>query len=203
MSDAIVLVPVEPSSAAARSRSHPAAWWGMVMLIITESMIFAALISSDVYIRAATHPWPPPGVAKPELGIISAFTVVLLGSSAPVAFAERSIRKGNIGGLRFGLALGFLMGAAFLGYTLWEFWHSEGGWTDSAYFSLFHTIIGLHAIHVALGLAMSVGVQAKAWTGRVDAHRHMTVRMFGLYWHFVDAVWVVVFTTLYLSVALG
>jgi len=196
----VVATGVPPSPPAARARSRPAAWWGMVMLIVTESMIFAALISSDVFIRASSAHWPPSGTPEPELGTIGVFSVVLLGSSVPVWWSERAIRRGRMAQVRSALGAAFLMGAGFLAYTIWELSHSEGGWTDSAYFSVFHTIVGLHAIHVALGLAMSVGVQAKAWSGRIDAERHMTLRMFAMYWHFVDAIWVVVFTTLYLSV---
>jgi heme/copper-type cytochrome/quinol oxidase subunit 3 len=199
MSD-IVLTVTAPSAPTARGRRHPAAWWGMVMLIVTESMIFAGLISSDLFVRAASKHWPQAGIAPPELRTVSIFTVVLLGSSLPVWWGERGIERGDLRRLRIGLAIGFVMGAVFLGYTMWEFATSDFGWTDNAYASLHDTIVGLHAIHVAIGLAMSIGVQAKAWTGRIDARRHLTVRMFGMYWHFVDAVWVVVFSTLFLSV---
>ena len=115
-------------------------------------------------------------------------------------WAERGILRGDVRRLRIGLAAGFVMGAAFLAFTIYDVVEAEFGWTANAYASLFFTIIGLHAMHVAAGLAMSAGVQAKAATGRIDGDRHMTVRMFAMYWHFVDAVWVVVFTSLYLTV---
>jgi heme/copper-type cytochrome/quinol oxidase subunit 3 len=174
----------------------------MVLLITTESMIFAGLISANFYVRAESKVWPQGQLAKPQLGLIIIFSVILLGSSLPVWWAERGIGRGDLRRLRIGLALGFLMGAAFLAFTVHDVVESEFGWTANAYASLFFTIIGLHALHVAGGLAMSAGVQAKAATGRIDRDRHMTVRMFAMYWHFVDAVWVVVFSSLYLSVAL-
>ncbi len=201
-SDAVVLTVTGASSTRARGRRYPAAWWGMVMLITTESMIFAGLISADLFVRASSKSWPQGGIARPELLEVSIFTVVLLASSIPVWWGERGIIRGDVRRLRLGLGIGFVMGAAFLVYTIVDFATADFGWTANAYASLHDTIIGLHAMHVAIGLAMSLGVQAKAWTGRVDEHRHVTVRMFAMYWHFVDAVWIVVFSTLFLSISL-
>jgi cytochrome c oxidase subunit III len=199
MSD-IAITPVAPTPRSARGRHHPAAWWGMVMLITTESMVFAGLISANFFVRAASKHWPQGGIAAPDLGIIVFFSVILLASSLPVWWAERGIMRGDLRRLRLGLATGFVMGAAFLAFTVHDIVEADFGWTANAYASLFFTIVGLHAIHVAAGLAMSAGVQAKAAKGRIDGERHMTVRMFAMYWHFVDAVWIVVFTSLYLTV---
>jgi heme/copper-type cytochrome/quinol oxidase subunit 3 len=199
MSD-IAITAVSPTPRSARGRHHPAAWWGMVMLITTESMVFAGLISANFYVRSGSKHWPQGGIRSPDLGIIVFFSVILLASSLPVWWAERGILRGDVRRLRLGLATAFLMGAAFLAFTVHDIIGAEFGWTANAYASLFFTIVGLHAMHVAAGLAMSAGVQAKAATGRIDGERHMTVRMFAMYWHFVDAVWVVVFTSLYLTV---
>jgi heme/copper-type cytochrome/quinol oxidase subunit 3 len=202
MSVGIVTQTVGRTAYTARGRQHPAAWWAMVLVIVTESMIFAALLSANFFLRAGAKAWPEGHIAAPELHTVSFFTVVLLGSSAPVWWAERGIDRSDIRRLRLGLAIGWVMGAAFLAFTVLDFVRADFGWTDNAYASIFDIIVGLHAIHVAVGLAMSAGVQAKAWTGRVDGERHVTVRMFSMYWHFVDAVWVAVFSCLYLSVAL-
>jgi heme/copper-type cytochrome/quinol oxidase subunit 3 len=199
MSD-IAITAIPPTPRSARGRHHPAAWWGMVMLITTESMVFAGLISANFFVRAASTHWPQGSIKAPDLGIIILFSVILIASSLPVWWGERGILKGDLRRLRIGLATAFVMGAAFLAFTIHDIVEAEFGWTANAYASLFFTIIGLHAMHVAAGLAMSAGVQAKAASGRIDRDRHMTVRMFGMYWHFVDAVWVVVFTSLYLTV---
>jgi cytochrome c oxidase subunit 3 len=66
---------------------------------------------------------------------------------------------------------------------------------------MFYTIVGLHALHVFVGLCMSVIVQIKAWQGKFSATRHISVEVFSLYWHFVDVVWVFVFASLFLSEA--
>lgn len=182
-------------------RTFPPAVWGMAMLVVTESMIFAALLSAYFFTRAGSPAWPQGGIAPPELVKTSIFTVVLLSSSVPVWWAERGIKAGDVRQLRVGLAIGFVQGAAFLTYTGFDLATGGFGIRDNAYASLFHVIIGLHAIHVAIGLAMNAGVQAKARAGRIDAHRHVTVQISSIYWHFVDVVWVFVFSSLYLSVA--
>jgi heme/copper-type cytochrome/quinol oxidase subunit 3 len=104
--------------------------------------------------------------------------------------------------VKISLLVAFLMGAAFLANTGYDFAHMGFGWRDNAYASLFSVILGLHAIHVLVGLLMSMTVQVKVWTGRVSAENHVTPEVFALYWHFVDGVWILVFGTLFLSVSL-
>lgn len=172
----------------------------MVALIATEATVFAGLLSSYFFTRSVSPIWPPGGIAEPELGLIVPFTAVLLGSSVPVAWAEASIKTGRIGRVRLALAVSFLMGASFLVNQAVEYRHLGFGLRDNAYASLFYVITGLHGLHVLVGLAISVVVQLKAWTGRLDARRHLTLSVFALYWHFVDAVWIFVFGSLYLAV---
>ena len=92
------------------------------------------------------------------------------------------------------------MGAAFLVNQVIEFRELDFGADDNAYASLFIMITGLHGLHVLAGLLISVVVQLKAALGRFDAEHHVTRVVFALYWHFVDVVWIFVFSSLYLSV---
>ncbi len=181
------------------TKGRSIAWWGMAVLIMTEAMIFATLLSSYIYVRAASKEWPLGEIEPPELTIIWLFTAILLGSSGPMFFAERGIRKGNQMRLRLGLALVTLMGLTFFGYLIYEYQELEFGIRENAYASLFYTIIGLHGAHVAGGLLMIAMLQIKAWMGKFSAERHETVAVIGMYWHFVDVVWIFVFSTLYLS----
>ena len=130
------------------------------------------------------------------------FSFVLWGSSIPIFYAEASIRRGSQRGLRVGLAISGVMGLAFLAYTAKDFNDLTFGWRDNAYGSIFYTIVGLHALHVVIGLGMNALVEIKAWQGKFTATRHTTAEVFSLYWHFVDAVWVFVFASLFLSEAL-
>ncbi len=192
-------VPVE---IAPRDRGYPTAWWGMVTLITTEAMIFIALLSAYFFVRAGAAHWPPDGIRAPELPRTILFSVLLVASSVPVLWMEWALPRGRMRDVKIGMLLAFVMGAAFLVNTAYDYAHLEFAWRRNAYTSLFTVIIGLHALHVLVGLLMSATVQAKVWTGRVTAERHVTPDVFALYWHFVDGVWIFVFASLYLSVTL-
>jgi heme/copper-type cytochrome/quinol oxidase subunit 3 len=183
-----------------RRRTYPTGWWGMVVLIMTEAMIFAGLLGSYFFVRAISPEWPLGGIEPPELRRISLFTVVLLGSSVPVFWAEAGIRRGDQRRLRLGLLLSFLLGASFMVNLVFEYEELHFGVRDNAYASLYYAITGLHGLHVFVGLLMNLVVQIKAWQGKFTADRHLTVEIFGLYWHFVDVVWIFVFSSLYVSV---
>jgi heme/copper-type cytochrome/quinol oxidase subunit 3 len=182
-----------------QARTRSIGWWGMVMLITTESMIFAALLSAYFFVRANSATWPQGGIAPPKLWPIGLFTVVLLASSLPLFWGEAAIRRGRVGRLRVALAISWVLGAAFVANQIVEFHALEFNAKENAYASLFVVITGLHGLHLVAGLLMSAVVQIKAATGWFDADRHQTVVLFAMYWHFVDAVWIFVFSSLYLS----
>ncbi len=182
-----------------QARSRRVGWWGMVLLITTEAMIFAALLSSYFFVRANSNAWPQGGIAAPPLGRISVFTVLLLASSVPLFWGEIAIRRGEIRQLRLALAISFVLGLAFLLNQVNEFRTLGFSAKDNAYASLFIVITGLHGLHLIAGLLMSAVVQIKAGLGWFDADRHQTVLLFSMYWHFVDVVWIFVFSSLYLS----
>jgi len=190
-------VPEATLPVAGEGRSTP--WWGMVCLIMTESTIFAGLLASYFFLRASSKQWPPPGIEEPKLTLSIIFSFVLWGSSVPMLLAERGIKHGRDRRLRFGLMGAWLMGAAFLAYSLYDFHGLHYGWRDNAYGSIYYTTVGLHTLHVFVGLMMSVVVQIKAWLGKFSRERHVTVQVYAMYWHFVDAVWLFVFPTFILS----
>jgi heme/copper-type cytochrome/quinol oxidase subunit 3 len=162
-------------------------------------MVFAVLLSAYFFLRASSKQWPIGGLELPELRLSVPFSFVLWGSSLPIFWAEAGIRRGDQGRLRAGLLISFLMALGFLGWTVKDFIDLHFGWRDNAYGSIFYTVVGLHTLHVVVGALMNVIVQIKAWQGKFSAERHRTVEVFGLYWHFVDVVWVFVFPSLFLS----
>ncbi|HEY4332981.1 MAG TPA: cytochrome c oxidase subunit 3 [Ilumatobacteraceae bacterium] len=182
-----------------RAATRPPGYWGMVVLIATEASIFGALLSAYFFTRASSPTWPQGGIAPPELGRITFFTVVLLASSVPLFYAEAAIRRGRVGALRIGLAISFVLGVAFVVNQVIEFHDLGFSAKDNAYASLFVVITGLHGLHLIAGLLISVVVQLKAGLGWFDRGRHLTVTVFCLYWHFVDVVWIFVYASLYLS----
>lgn len=194
-----VPLPVPEAVQPARTPGYGTARWGMVSLILTEAMIFGGLLGSYFFLRAASKQWPPPGVELPELPQTIVFSIVLWLSSAPVVFAEHAVKRGALRTVRVALAISFVMGLAFMVHTLDDFQKLHFGWRDHAYGSIYYTTVGLHGAHVVIGLLMSAVIQVKAWTGRLSADRHKALEVFGLYWHFVDAVWVFVFLSLVVS----
>jgi heme/copper-type cytochrome/quinol oxidase subunit 3 len=185
------------------SGSSSPGWWGMVMLIATEAMLFGTLIASYFYLRFKSGPvWPPDGIEIPTLGLPLLMSVILWSSSIPVHIADRAIRKNRQGATRLGLAAGFVLGAVFLGIQLAVEYPeklAEFGPTTNAYGSLFFTLTGFHGTHVLIGLMISLWTQVRAWNGAFDATRHVTIQNFAMYWHFVDVVWLFVLLTIYLS----
>lgn len=183
------------------SKYSSPAWWGMVFFIVTEATLFAMLFVSYFYLRVRADSWPMGEIEDPKLRIPIMMTFLLVGSSIPMYLAERSIKRDNIAGLKAGLVISAVMGLMFMGLfakeyhdDLREFWP-----TMNAYGSIFFLITGLHGIHVVIGLIMNGFTQLRAWLGHFDGGHHIGVSAPALYWHFVDAVWVFVFTIVYLS----
>lgn len=197
--------PTEPAlipAPAGLDRGKSPGWWGMVFLIATEAMFFTLLLSSYWYLRFRHGPvWPPDGIKKPDLFLVLIATPVLLLSSAPMHWAELGIKKNRVWQLRLGLALTFAMGGTFLGLTAVEYVEKVKEFTPrtDVYGTLFFSITGFHSFHVFVGLLMNLWVQYYAGRRRFDASRHVPVEVVTMYWHFVDAVWVFIFTTIYLS----
>ena len=185
------------------SGARSLSWWGMALLIATEATLFALLIASYWYLRFRAGPvWPPHGIEKPKLALPLIMSVILWSSSIPAHIADRAIQKGKQMRLRIGLLLSFLLGLTFLLLQIVaEYPHSLtiSPPSSGSYGTLFFALTGLHGTHVAVGLLISLWVQARAWQGAFDEHRHVTVQNFVMYWHFVDTVWVFVLATIYLS----
>jgi heme/copper-type cytochrome/quinol oxidase subunit 3 len=185
------------------SGSSSPGWWGMVMLIATEAMLFGTLIASYFFLRFKSGPeWPPDGIEVPTLGLPLLMSAILWSSSIPVHIADRAIRRNRRGTTKLGLAAGFVLGAMFLAMQLaleYPEKLAEFGPTTNAYGSLFFTLTGFHGSHVLIGLMISLWTQVRVWRGAFDATRHVTIQTFAMYWHFVDVVWLFVLLTIYLS----
>ena len=177
-------------------------WWGMVWLIATEATLFALLLASYFYLRFRSHEWPLDHLHAPKLELPLIMTAILWSSSIPVHIAEKGIEKGNQAKLKWGLALGWVLGAIFLVITLvleWPETLHEFTPRTNAYGSMFFTVTGFHLSHVVVGLSVSAFTQVRAWQGAFDEHKHVSVQNFAMYWHFVDIVWLFVLLSIYIS----
>lgn len=178
-------------------------WWGMVMLVVTDAILFACLLGSYFYLRFQYGAqWPPDGIEEPSLLKPLVMTALLLPSSLPMVWAEHGIRRGQRWRLRSGLAATLVLGAAFLALQATEYAEKLTSFTmtTDVYGSLFYATTGFHGMHVLVGLAMvSWLLAASAQAGSFGVHRHERLRNAAIYWHFVDAVWAAILFSLYLS----
>lgn len=177
-------------------------WWGMVLLIATEATIFVCLIASYFYLLASTPTWPPAGIDPPRLVRPVIMTIILLVSSGPMIWAHLAIGRGHQWALKLALALTLILGAVFLALQATEYLNDLRDFTPQSnnYGSLFYTILTVHSIHVLLGLGMIAVLEVRAWLGHFSERRRLAIQNVGLYWHFVDVLWVIlIFPTLYLA----
>jgi heme/copper-type cytochrome/quinol oxidase subunit 3 len=171
----------------------------MLLLIATDAAVFACLLASYFYLQSGSPEWPPEGIKKPDLSLITINTLILWSSSIPIQWADSSIKKGKRGRLALGYAFALYMGALFLILQGVEYSHKEFSPQQNAYGSLFFTITAFHGLHVFAALVMNAFILLRTWLGHFDEHRHLAVRNVSIFWHFVDLIWVFVFTSLYLS----
>jgi cytochrome c oxidase subunit 3 len=173
-------------------------WWGLLALIVTEGALFGYLLFSYFYLASQTQQhWPPEG--PPPLSIASLNTVILLASSGFVWASERCIRRSQLQWSLASMALAILLGAGFVMIQFREWSHKSYDMTTNLYDSLYFTITGFHLLHVAVGLAILLLLLLWTALGYFDGRRYAAVTIGGVYWHFVDVVWLFVFTTLYLT----
>jgi len=181
------------------SGSRSPGWWGMLFFCGTEAMLFACFLAAYFFLRGSVEAFGAEGGRYVPLARPLVMTVLLLSSSVTGWWGERGIKQGETTRLRIGLALTFVLGAAFLAIQGMEYAAKTTDASTSAYDSLFYTITGFHGAHVAVALLMNLYVQARAWLGHFDVDRHEAVSNAMLYWHFVDGVWLFILASLYLS----
>jgi heme/copper-type cytochrome/quinol oxidase subunit 3 len=170
---------------------------GMLVFLASEVFLFGSLFFTYFYFKINTSVWPPAGVHL-DNGLAIINTVILLSSSVIVWLASRLVRKGNISGLATTLLSTAIMGMAFLGITIWEWTHESFLPWNSAYDSIFFTMTGFHALHVLGGVLLMLALSTHAWRGIYSATSHTAIEVGSLYWHYVDFIWILVFTTLFL-----
>lgn len=169
---------------------------GVALFVISEAALFGALFGSYYYLRVKSAVWPPEGVHL-DMGLASLNTVFLLLSSVTMWWAGRAIGKGSSRGLALGLAATILLGAAFLGITSYEWARGAFRPWSHAYGSVFFTLTGFHALHVFGGVLLMLALLARTLRGRFSALSHAGVEAGSLYWHFVDFIWILVFSTIF------
>ncbi len=172
---------------------------GIWMFIASEVIFFTGLISSYLYYRGVTP--KASGLGYLELNIAATMTFLLLMSSFTMVSALAAIRDGKRTQMRNWLIATAVLGLLFLSSQAyeWSLLFREGiyPWTN-LFGATFFTTTGFHGTHVLIGVIWIAAVIARAMAGGVTKENNLSVEMVGLYWHFVDLVWVVLFTVIYL-----
>jgi len=170
---------------------------GMLLFIISEVMVFGAFFTAYFFIRVVqSNEWPAEGTELP-VAVAGVNTAILLSSSLTMHWAQTSIKNGNRFGLRAGILSTFLLGATFLFVQINEYVHVGFSPADHAQGSVFYGLTGLHGAHVFIGLTLLAMVTIRSFRGHFTPEEHRGVEVPGIYWHFVDVMWVIVYTTIY------
>ncbi len=193
--------PHAPSGHAQRGISNPIL--GMLLFITSEVMFFSGLFAAYFATRAANTPWPPAVFAQilDPLGPIIFATIILIASSFTCQFAVWSIRRGDRRGYLRNIAITFVLGVVFLVMQVYDYGllFSEGMTMGSGPFgTTYFTLTGFHGAHVFGGVLMLGVILYRGMAGQFSAKHHDAVEAVSLYWHFVDVVWILLFSILYL-----
>jgi len=168
-------------------------------LIFTETAMFTIFVVAYLFYlgKSLTGPYPNQVLETPILS-----TICLLGSSLTIVLAERGLGQENRGRFQFWWMVTIILAAIFLGATASE-WNGlitvhHLTISTNLFGTTFYSLVGLHASHVLVGLTLLVLVLVLSLGGHLKKRHHEHVKMVSWYWHFVDAVWVVVFTVVYI-----
>lgn len=174
--------------------------FGFWIFLITDCILFGTLFATYIVLRANTAGGPTPHELFSMPGII-AETFILLTSSFTSGLAVLCMHKGNRNGLIGWLIVTALLGASFITLEVMEFIHMvhEGATiSTSAFLSGFFTLVGTHGLHVSIGLIWMIGLMLQLAKRGITPVTKRKVEVISLYWHFLDVVWIFVFTVVYL-----
>jgi cytochrome c oxidase subunit 3/cytochrome o ubiquinol oxidase subunit 3 len=184
----------------ATSTGLPSTKLAIWLFLASDCLLFGALISTYVLYRGASVRGPYPADVF-DIPYTSVSSFVLLASSLTMVLALAAIQRGDIGRSRIWLLATALLGATFVGGQVYEFTSFvREGLTLSAnvFGTSFYVLTGFHGTHVGIGILMLLTLLSLSLTGRLGPDRAEAVELVGLYWHFVDIVWIVIFTVVYL-----
>jgi len=177
--------------------------YGMFLFITSEVMFFVAFFWAFFHFalfpeHTASGTWPPPGVKvfDPwDLPFLN--TLILLTSGVTVTWAHHALLENNRKHLIYGLALTVLLGLAFTACQAYEYAHAAFGFKDGIYSSTFFMATGFHGFHVIIGTIFLAVCLGRAIKGQFTPERHFGFEAAAWYWHFVDVVWLFLFTAIY------
>ncbi|MBW4586744.1 heme-copper oxidase subunit III [Aetokthonos hydrillicola Thurmond2011] len=171
---------------------------GLLTFLISESLMFGGFFATYLFFRGINQQWPPEGT-EVELFLPTINTIILVSSSFVIHLGDAAIKKNDVKGMRKWYAITAIMGAIFLLGQAYEYATLGYGLTTNVFSNCFYLMTGFHGLHVFVGLLLILGV---LWRSRRPGHysatKHTGIEMAEIYWHFVDIIWIVLFTLLYI-----
>jgi cytochrome c oxidase subunit 3 len=184
--------------AANQSSRVDASVLGMLLFIISEVMLFGAFFTAYFFIRVvANSEWPAAGTELPKL-VAGINTAILISSSFTMHWALEAVKNENRRALRAGMLTTLLLGLTFLMIQINEYKWIGFSPSDSAQGTIFYGLTGLHGAHVFVGLNLLLFATIRSFRGHFTAKEHRGIEIPGIYWHFVDIMWIVVYFTVYI-----
>jgi heme/copper-type cytochrome/quinol oxidase subunit 3 len=187
----------------AHRSGRPAAWWGMLMLVASEGVLFGAFVGTFFYLRFNDPAWPPPGDPKPKV-VVPLILVAVLTATAPlIAAARRAAGRGRVGAVRALLVAALVVQSGYFAYEVHDFADQirESPISTDAYTSIHYVLLGADHAHVFVGILFDLWLLWKLTRG-LTAYRSNALQAIALYWYFVVALtWIV--TGAVLSAAVG
>ena len=184
-----------------REAGMPTPLVGMLLFIASEVMFFGGLFASYFNARAVhIGVWGPP-TGAPELEILPIalpITIILIASSFTMQFGVWAIRRGDQRAMRNWTLLTLVLGVTFLIGQIYDYTQLGFGISDGAFGTVFYTLTGFHGAHVFGGVIMLSVILYRGLAGQFSSQHHDAVEAASLYWHFVDVVWIALFSTLYI-----
>jgi cytochrome c oxidase subunit 3 len=186
---------------------------GFILFIASEVMFFGGLFAAYFIARADSAQWPPHDLLerlkeqgeiaqsvelKLELPLPLIATVLLVLSSFTIQYGVMQIARGNRSGMIWWFFVSLVLGVVFLTMQMYDYSQLEFGAGDTIYGTTFYTLTGFHGAHVAGGAIFMLVILMRALGGQFTAQNHEAVEACSLYWHFVDVVWIALFTTIYI-----
>jgi cytochrome c oxidase subunit 3 len=183
-----------------RSRQDATAWLGMILFLASWTMLFAALFATYGVLRVRASAWPPPDVPRLPLLLPGANTLAILASSVALQSALHFARSGRVARVLPAAIAALVLGAIFLAGqgALWVGLWREGLRPEGGPFpSVFYGLTAFHALHVLAGLFGLGFVAVRASRAAYGPTRHLGLRLWSGYWHFVGAIWILLYVTIF------
>jgi heme/copper-type cytochrome/quinol oxidase subunit 3 len=182
---------------AAKQAGRPAAWWGMVILVASESTLFGCFIGTYYYLRFRSIEWPPGGIPEPKLVVPLILLAVLVSTTIPMRLAANAAVTGRLAATRAFVAVALFVQSGYFAYEVHDFADQLDRFdiTRNAYSSIYYTLLGADHAHVALGILFNLWLLGKLARG-FTRYRVHAVQAIAFYWYAVNVLTVVVIGTL-------